>query len=95
MLAAIIAGMRRALEESPPDVTADIYHNGIILTGGGSLLNGMADRVKKELRLHVTVAEDPLAAVALGAGQLLMNQEHLRRAAIRHDMPVWQSAEEL
>ena len=95
VLAEIIAGVRRAIEESPPDVTADIYHNGIILTGGGSLLNGMAARVQKELRLHVTIAEDPLAAVALGAGQLLMNQEHLRRAAIRHDMPAWQSAEEL
>jgi len=95
VLAEIIAGVRRAIEESPPDVTADIYHNGILLTGGGSLLNGMAERVKRDLRLHVSVTEDPLTAVALGAGQLLMNQEHLRRAAIRQDMPVWQSAEEL
>lgn len=95
VLAEIIAGARRTIEESPPDVTADIYHNGIILTGGGSLLNGLAERMQRDLRLRVSVTEDPLAAVALGAGLLLMNQEHLRRAAIRHDMPAWQSAEEL
>lgn len=95
VLTEIITGVRRAVEESPPDVTADIYHNGIILSGGGSLLNGMTERVQRDVRLHVTVTEDPLAAVALGAGQLLMNQEHLRRAAIRQDMPAWQSAEDL
>jgi rod shape-determining protein MreB and related proteins len=91
----IIAGARRAIEESKPDVTADIYQTGLILTGGGALLEGMAARLQKELRLHVAQAEDPLAAVALGAGSLLTNKAKLNRVAIREDVPVWQAQEEL
>jgi rod shape-determining protein MreB len=94
VLADIIAGARRAIEESQPDVTADIYHTGIILTGGGALLNGMAERLQKELGLHVAVAEEPLAAVALGAGRLLANTERLQRVSIREDIPAWQLLEE-
>ena len=90
----IIAGARRAIEESQPDVTADIYHTGVILTGGGALLDGMAERMQKELGLHVAVAEDPLSAVALGAGRLLAQPEKLQRASIREDIPAWQLVEE-
>jgi rod shape-determining protein MreB len=95
VLAEIIAGVRRAIEEAQPDTTADIYHSGIILTGGGALLDGLAERLQRELKLHVAVPDDPLAAVALGAGRLLTNPQHLRRVAIREDVPVWQSSEEL
>ena len=91
----IVAGARRAIEESKPDVTADLYQTGLILTGGGALLGGMAERLQKELRLHVAQAEDPLAAVALGAGRLLTNKEKLHRVAIREDVPVWQAQHEL
>ncbi|PYS75990.1 MAG: hypothetical protein DMF66_17190, partial [Acidobacteria bacterium] len=91
----IVAGARRAIEESKPDVTADIYQTGLILTGGGTLLDGMAARLQKELRLHVAVADDPLAAVALGAGRLLSDKARLQRAAIREDVPVWQSEQQL
>jgi rod shape-determining protein MreB len=91
----IIGGARRAIEESKPDVTADIYQTGLILTGGGALLGGLAERLQKELRLHVAVADEPLAAVAHGAGRLLANKEKLQRAAIRDDVPVWQAQQEL
>lgn len=91
----IVAGARRAIEESQPDVTADIYQTGLILTGGGALLGGMAERLQKELRLHVAVADDPLAAVALGAGRLLTDPERLHRVAIREDVPAWQNSDEL
>jgi rod shape-determining protein MreB len=94
VLSEIITGARRAIEESQPDVTADIYHTGIILTGGGALLDGLTERLQKELGLHVAVADDPLAAVALGAGRLLANPEKLQRAALRDDVPVWQAVEE-
>jgi rod shape-determining protein MreB and related proteins len=94
VLADIIAGARRAIEESQPDVTADIYHTGIILTGGGALLNGMPERLQKELGLPVTVAEEPLAVVALGAGRLLAATERLQRVSIREDIPAWQLLEE-
>jgi rod shape-determining protein MreB len=95
VLSEIVAGARRAIEDSQPDVTADIYQTGLILTGGGALLEGMAERLQNELRLHVTVADEPLAAVALGAGRLLADPERLQRAAIREDVPVWQGSEEL
>jgi rod shape-determining protein MreB len=95
VLSEIVAGARRAIEDSQPDVTADIYQTGLILTGGGALLEGMAERLQSELRLHVTVADDPLAGVALGAGRLLADPERLQRAAIRDDVPVWQGSEEL
>jgi rod shape-determining protein MreB len=95
VLSEIVAGARRAIEESQPDVTADIYQTGLILTGGGALLDGMAERLQTELRLHVTVADDPLAAVALGAGRLLADAERLQRAAIREDVPAWQGSDEL
>ena len=95
VLSEIVAGARRAIEDSQPDVTADIYQTGLILTGGGALLEGMAERLQHELRLHVTIADDPLAGVALGAGRLLADPERLQRAAIREDVPAWQGSEEL
>jgi rod shape-determining protein MreB len=95
VIAEIVAGIRRAIEESQPDVTADIYHTGIILTGGGALLDGMADRLQQELRLHVVAADEPLFSVALGAGRLLAHPEKLQRVSIRHDIPAWQASEEL
>lgn len=95
VIAEIIAGVRRVIEESQPDVTADIYHTGIVLTGGGALLDAMAERLQKETQLHTVVAEDPLSAVALGAGRLLAAPEKLQRASIRQDVPAWQMSEEL
>src|SRR5215210_8165774 len=91
----IVAGARRAIEESKPEVTADIYQTGLILTGGGALLGGMAERLQKELRLHVAVADDPLAAVAQGAGRLLTDKARLNRVAIREDVPVWEAEQAL
>jgi rod shape-determining protein MreB len=95
VLSEIISGARHAIEESQPDVTADIYYTGVILTGGGALLNGMSERLQKELRLHVVVADDPLAAVVLGAGCLLAFPEKLQRASLRQDVPAWQASDEL
>jgi rod shape-determining protein MreB len=95
VIAEIIAGVRRVIEESQPDVTADIYHTGIILTGGGALLDGIAERLQRELRLHVAIADEPLASVALGAGRLLAHPEKLQRVSIRQDVPAWQASEEL
>jgi rod shape-determining protein MreB len=95
VVAEIIAGARRAIEESKPEVTADIYQTGLILTGGGALLGGMAERLQKDLRLHVAVADDPLAAVAQGAGLLLSDKARLHRVAIREDVPVWEAEQAL
>ena len=94
-IAGIFEGVRRAIEESQPDVTADIYHTGIMLTGGGALLKGMPKRLQETVGLPVVVAEDPLTTVAIGGGRLLNNPAKLARAAIRDDVPVWQASEEL
>lgn len=94
VLTEIVAGARKVVEDSQPEVTADIYQTGLILTGGGALLSGMAERLQKELRLHVAVADEPLAAVALGAGRLLADAERLNRASIREDLPAWRASEE-
>lgn len=95
VISEIITGVRRVIEESQPDVTADIYRTGIVMTGGGSLLDGMAERLQQETQLHAVVADDPLAAVVLGAGRLLGEPEKLQRASIRADIPAWQMSEEL
>jgi len=95
VVAEIIAGARRAIEESKPEVTADIYQTGLILTGGGALLRGMDERLQKDLRLHVALADEPLLAVALGAGRLLTDKARLHRTAIREDIPVWEAEQAL
>lgn len=56
----------RALEETPPELASDIYKKGLFLTGGGSLLNGMDERLSQKTKLPVHVAEDPLRAVVRG-----------------------------
>jgi rod shape-determining protein MreB len=89
----IVSGVRRVVEDAQPGVTTDIYHTGVVLTGGGALLDRMAERLQKELRLHIVVADEPLAAVALGAGRLLAEPEKLQRAAIPSDVPAWQMTE--
>ncbi|HEY0404760.1 MAG TPA: hypothetical protein VGC89_03480, partial [Pyrinomonadaceae bacterium] len=55
----------------------------------------MAERLQKETQLHTVVAEDPLSAVALGAGRLLAEPDRLQRVSIREDVPAWQMSEEL
>ena len=62
---------------------------------GGALLSGMPERLQHDLNLNVTVPEDPLTTVALGAGRLLTDPERLQRASLRLDAPVWQQAEKL
>jgi len=91
----IISTVRRVIEDSKPEVTADIFYSGVILTGGGALLNGMVDRLQNDLNLRVNMPEDPLTTVALGAGRLLAEPEKLQRASLRLDGPAWESAEKL
>jgi len=95
VLSEIISAVRRVIEDAKPEVTADIYYNGMILTGGGALLQGMAQRLQKDLNLQISVPEDPLATVAIGAGRLLGEPERLQRAAVRLDAPAWEGAEKL
>jgi rod shape-determining protein MreB len=95
VLAEIVSAVRRVIEDASPEVTADIYYSGVILTGGGALLNGMPERMQHDLNLNVTVPADPLTTVALGAGRLLADPERLQRASLRLDVPAWEQAEKL
>ena len=70
-LSLLVAGIREVLETSPPEMLSDVLLNGIVLTGGGSLLNGIATMFSTQLKLPMYVAEDPLTAVARGTGIIL------------------------
>ncbi|QAT38994.1 rod shape-determining protein [Clostridium sp. JN-9] len=59
------------LEKTPPELAADIADKGIMMTGGGSLLNGLSDLIQEETKVPVYLAEDPVSCVALGTGKVL------------------------
>lgn len=65
----------KALEISPPELSADIYKNGIYLTGGGALIHGLSKRIAAKTKLPVHVADEPLKAVVRGTGEVLKNLE--------------------
>jgi len=67
-IGAIVEGVRIALENTAPELAADIVDQGIVLTGGGALIQGLDDYLREETGLPVSVAEDPLSCVALGTG---------------------------
>jgi rod shape-determining protein MreB len=68
---AIVDAVRGTLDRTPPELSADIVDRGLVLAGGGALLRGLDRLLAKETGLHVTVSEDPLTAVVLGAGRFL------------------------
>jgi rod shape-determining protein MreB and related proteins len=79
---AIVQAVHDALECIPPELCADIFDRGIILTGGGSLLKNMDRRLREETSLPVQLAEDPLSSVVLGAGKMLSDFDLLRRISL-------------
>lgn len=73
----IVAAAKTVLEETPPELSADIIDRGIITTGGGAMLHGIDQLLVKELKVPVFKAESPLDSVALGTGILLENIDKL------------------
>lgn len=69
----IIKGTTNVLEDTPPELSADIYGKGIILTGGGALLTGLSELLEETLNVPVLTAESPLTCVVEGTGVLLDN----------------------
>ena len=67
----IVEGVRIALENTAPELAADIVDQGIVLTGGGALIKGLDEFLREETGLPVSVAEDPLSCVALGTGRAM------------------------
>ncbi|MFW6324092.1 MAG: rod shape-determining protein [Desulfovibrionales bacterium] len=75
---AIVQAVLLALEQTPPELSADIMERGVVLTGGGSLIKGLDQLLKESTSLPVTVVEDPMNSVVIGAGKALDNIELLR-----------------
>ena len=73
----IVDQIKATLEKTPPELVADIYERGIVLTGGGALLRGLDTLISRHAEIPVRVAEDPGTAVVRGAGLLLENEELL------------------
>ena len=72
-IAQIVEALKQALEETPPELAADIVDRGIVMTGGGSLLKGLDTLFKEQTNLPINVVDDPLSCVVLGAGKVLDN----------------------
>ncbi|MCT4618576.1 MAG: rod shape-determining protein [Marinisporobacter sp.] len=78
----IIEAIKYTLEKTPPELSADIMEQGIMLTGGGALLDGFNKLVRKETGMPVHIAEEPLDCVALGTGKTIEEIETLKRVLI-------------
>jgi len=79
----IVETVHAALEQTPPELGADIVDKGIVLTGGGSLLKNLDVRLGEETRVSVTITEDPLSDVVIGSGKTLDNLSILKKIAIQ------------
>ena len=75
ILTHILNAIKDALENTPPELSADLVDMGLTLTGGGSLLKNIDKLISKETGLPVVVADDPLACVAIGTGKALDNED--------------------
>jgi rod shape-determining protein MreB len=82
-LVQIVAAVKQALEQTPPELAADIVDRGIVMTGGGSLLRGLDVLLKEETNLPINVVEDPLTCVVLGCGKVLSNLHQYERIILK------------
>jgi rod shape-determining protein MreB len=78
----IVQAVRDGLERIPPELSADVCDRGIIMSGGGALLQNFDERLRRETGLPVQVAEDPLSSVVLGAGKMLSDFNLLRKISL-------------
>ncbi len=75
---AIVDAVKSALDRTPPELAADIMEDGIMVTGGGALLRGLADRLAHETGMPIRIADEPLFSVAIGSGRALENIDAMR-----------------
>src|ERR671939_256455 len=79
-VAQIIDAIKSTLDKTPPELAADIMDRGIVLAGGGALLNGLDERLRHETQMPVHLAESPLTCVAVGSGRSLEEFEAIHRS---------------
>jgi rod shape-determining protein MreB and related proteins len=78
----LIDTVKDALDDTPPELIADLMESGICMAGGGSLLQGLAERLAEEVNIRTWVADDPMTCVARGAGRVLEDYNNLRRLLV-------------
>jgi rod shape-determining protein MreB len=78
----IVETVRIALEQMPPELSSDVVDRGVVLTGGGALLKNLDVLLREEIRVPIRIADDPLAAVAIGAGKVLDNLSILKEISL-------------
>jgi len=83
----IVDAVKETLEKTPPELAADIMDRGLVLAGGGALLQGLDERLRRETQLSVQVVERPLTCVAEGAGRSLVHFEVMKRAGAGRSRP--------
>lgn len=76
---AIVDAVKTTLDKCPPELSGDIMDRGIVLTGGGALLRGLDERLRRETGMPIHIAEDPLDSVALGSGKCVEEFEALQQ----------------
>lgn len=83
----IIDNIKTVIENTPPELTADIYERGIILSGGGALLKGFDTLIGQETQIPVHVVDDPLTSVVRGTGILIEDDDLMKRVIINESQP--------
>jgi len=78
----IVSAIKIALERTPPELSGDIADRGIVITGGGALLKNLDIRIRQDTGLTVSIADEPLTSVALGAGKMLGDFQLLRKLSV-------------
>jgi len=78
----IVEAVKIALERTPPELAADIVDKGVVVAGGGSLIHGLDALLREATGLPISLANDPLSAVALGSGKVLSDQTLLKKVSI-------------
>jgi rod shape-determining protein MreB len=78
----IVAAIKDAIDETPPEIIADLMESGVCMAGGASQLQGLVERLQEELRIRVWLAEDPMTCVARGAGRILEEYDTLKRLLV-------------
>jgi rod shape-determining protein MreB len=78
----IVAAVKTALEQTPPELAADIVDRGIYLTGGGALLKNLDTLLHQETGLPIKIADDPLSTVVMGSGKALDNLNILKEVMV-------------
>jgi len=81
-VSAIVDAVKVTLDKTPPELAADIMEKGIVITGGGALLNGLDQRLANETGMPIVIAENPLWSVVLGSGQCLEEFDALKQVLI-------------